>query len=128
MSAPITQRLLAERALGATAPTTPLYVYNAIDDELSTITSTDELIDRYCAAGTSVTYRRDIVPSVVSPHTFEWGLGAPAAFAWLKDRAAGQPQSGCDIQTVTTPVTPGALNAFGPDFIGGLLAAMIGHR
>ncbi|MFE3441578.1 lipase family protein [Nocardia sp. NPDC059180] len=128
MSAPVTQRLLAERALGATAPTAPLYVYNAVDDELSTITSTDQLIDRYCAAGTSVTYRRDIVPSVVSPHTFEWGLGAPAAFAWLKDRAAGQPQSGCDIQTVTTPVTPDALNALGPDFIGGLLAAMLGHR
>ncbi|WP_280208198.1 hypothetical protein, partial [Nocardia cyriacigeorgica] len=29
------------------------------------------------AAGTPVTYRRDVVPSVVSPHAFEWGLGAP---------------------------------------------------
>ncbi len=128
MDAPLTQRLIAERTLGATAPTAPVYVYNAVDDELSTIASSDHLVDRYCAAGTSVTYRRDVVPSAVSPHTFEWGLGAPAAFAWLKDRAAGLPLSGCDIRTATTPTTPEALNSLGPDFIGGMLAAILGHR
>ncbi|WP_431957764.1 lipase family protein [Nocardia lijiangensis] len=130
MSAPVTRHVLAERALGESAPTAPLYVYNAVDDELSTIASADQLVDQYCAAGTSVTYRRDLIPSVVSTHTFEWGLGAPGAFAWLKDRAAdaGWPPIGCDIQTVSTPVTPAALSTLGPDYTGGLLAALLGHR
>ncbi|WP_435590858.1 lipase family protein [Nocardia sp. bgisy118] len=130
MSAPLTQRVLAERALGDTAPTAPLYVYNAVDDELSTIASADQFVDGYCAAGTSVTYRRDVIASVISAHTFEWGLGAPAAFAWLKDRAAdaGFPPTGCDIQTVSTPTTPAALSTLGPDYTGGLLAAILGHR
>ncbi len=128
LNAPLTQRLIDERTLGATAPTAPVYVYNAVDDELSTIASSDGLVDSYCAAGTSVTYRRDLVPSAVSPHAFEWGLGAPAAFAWLTDRAAGLPVAGCDIQTVTSPTTPAAMNSFGADFVGGMLAAILGHR
>ncbi|MBF6453275.1 lipase family protein [Nocardia cyriacigeorgica] len=128
LNAPLTQQLIAERTLGATAPAAPVYLYNAVDDELSTIASSDQLVDKYCAAGIAVTYRRDVVPSAVSPHAFEWGLGAPAAFAWLKDRAAGRPLAGCDVQTGTTPTTPAAMNAFGADFVGGMLAAILGHR
>ncbi|WP_280468239.1 lipase family protein [Nocardia cyriacigeorgica] len=128
LTAPLTQRLIAERTLGAMAPTAPVYLYNAVDDELSTIASADQLVDKYCAAGTPVTYRRDVVPSVVSPHAFEWGLGAPAAFAWLKERAAGHPVVGCDIRTETTPTTPGAMDSLGADFVGGMLAAILGHR
>ncbi|WP_278261243.1 lipase family protein [Nocardia sp. AG03] len=125
---PLVRALIEDRALGTTAPTAPLYVYNAVDDELSTIESADRLVEGYCAAGTAVTYRRDLIPSVVSAHTFGWGLGAPGAFAWLKERMAdAEPPRGCDVQTLSTPVTPEALSTLGPDYLVGMLRAVIGR-
>ncbi|PWV71056.1 secretory lipase [Nocardia neocaledoniensis] len=126
---PLVAALLAERALGTAAPTAPLYIYNSVDDELSTIGSLDALVDRYCRSGTAVTYRRDTTPSTVSAHTFGWGTGAPAAFAWLTERVARQDRpAGCDTQTGPTIATPEALTALGEDFVGGVAAAIAGPR
>ncbi|MBF6364957.1 lipase [Nocardia puris] len=125
---PITRGLLAERQLGRGAPTAPLYVYNAVDDELSTIASADALVERYCGTGTPVTYRRDVIPSAVSAHVFGWGLGAPGAYAWLKERAAGPRPAGCDVRTMSTPLSAPALGTLGPDYLAGLFAAITGVR
>ncbi|MFC7446918.1 lipase family protein [Rhodococcus daqingensis] len=123
---PLTRELLAERTLGQGVPTAPLYLYNGINDELSTIESADRLVDRYCRAGTSVTYQRDPFPSVLSAHTALWALGAPAALAWLRAQI-DDPSSdrACSTQTLSTITTPEALNTLGPSYIGGTLNAIL---
>lgn len=49
---PVISAAFDERNLGSPAPTTPLYVYNTIDDEGSLISNIDTLVSSYCAAGT----------------------------------------------------------------------------
>ncbi|MEV6062322.1 lipase family protein [Nocardia asteroides] len=127
VESPLAKKLLADRRLGTTVPRAPLYIYNAVGDELSTIASADELVAGYCAAGTPVTYRRDVIPSAISAHTIGWGLGAPGAFAWLTDRVERpSPPTGCEVTTTTTVADPGAASTLIPDFAGGLLAALLG--
>ncbi|MGW5575183.1 lipase family protein [Nocardia thailandica] len=124
---PVVRRLLDERALGTTAPTVPVYIYNSVDDELSTIASADTLVDTYCRGGTPVTYRRDNTPSAVSAHAAAWATGAPAAFAWLEQRVSRPGHiAGCETRTGPTVASPEALSALGKDFVGGLVSAVIG--
>jgi hypothetical protein len=126
---PLTRRLLDERALGTTAPTAPVYLYNGINDELSTIASADGLVDRYCRGGTAVTYQRDPFPNVLSAHTALWALGAPAALAWLRGQVddPGATRT-CTTQTLSAISTPEALDTLGPDYIGGTVKAILDGR
>ncbi|WP_433594584.1 lipase family protein [Nocardia sp. CA-145437] len=125
---PAISAALEERTLGATAPTTPLYIYNAIDDEGSLITSMDTLVSTYCAAGTPVTYRREQLAMPASAHTGEWFLGAPAALAWLRQQAenpAAHP--GCDSRTVpTTAADPAAMDALISGILTGPVRTFLG--
>lgn len=80
------QRVLAINRLGQSRPTTPLYTYHAINDQLIPIKEVDELIAKYCADGVRVRYHRD----PASDHNVLAGTGAPAAVAYLADRFAGK--------------------------------------
>ncbi|MFG1794676.1 lipase family protein [Nocardia sp. NPDC049149] len=125
---PVIKAAIDERTLGQRAPTTPVYLYNSVSDEVSTVAGSDALANSYCSQGTSVTYRRDQFPPVVSPHVNFAVMGAPDALNWLADRLDGQaPQPGCDIRTVaSTLLDPAAINALGGS-IGAALLAMLGQ-
>ncbi|RMI29454.1 lipase family protein [Nocardia stercoris] len=126
---PVISAALRERNLGGAAPTVPLYVYNAIDDEGSAITGVDRMVSAYCDAGTAVTYRREQTDYPVSGHTGEWFAGAPAALAWLQQRAENPvEQTGCDIRSVpATIVDPAALDSLATGIIGGPIRVMLGY-
>ncbi|MFD7842429.1 lipase family protein [Nocardia sp. NPDC059764] len=125
---PAISAALAERTLGATAPTAPLYIYNAIDDEGSLISSMDTLVATYCAAGTPVTYRREQLAMPASAHTGEWFLGAPAALAWLQQQAENPTaHPTCDIRTIPTTATdPAALDALTTGILTGPVRTFLG--
>lgn len=117
-----------ERGLGGSAPTAPVYVYNAINDEGSTISSVDAVVAAYCAGGTPVTYRREQVAVPISGHTGEYFLGTPGALAWLQQRAENPvAQTGCDIRTVpATILEPGALDTIPALLLVGPIRQVLG--
>ena len=80
-------------------PSMPIYVYQAIEDEICLIANTDALIERYCSVGANVLFERN----TVGGHVAEAINGAPAAFAFLKAIMDGTytQTSGCTIQNVT---------------------------
>lgn len=125
---PVISARLDAMTLGRSPSTAPLYIYNALDDEGSTITAVDALVASYCDNGTSVTYRRESLPMPVSGHTVEWFLGAPGALAWMQRQAENPAAStGCDIQTVpTTIVEPEALDHLTNGIITGPLRLLLG--
>jgi hypothetical protein len=86
ISLPRVQRVLARNHLGQETPTAPLYIYHAIFDELIPIADVDELVAGYCAAGATVSYRRD----PASEHVSLVVSGALDALAYLSDRFAGE--------------------------------------
>lgn len=108
MDMPVIKRVLDENRMGRFRPAAPLFVYHSINDEILPIKPVDDLVAKYCAAGVSVTYQRD----VVSEHIALVGTGAPAALAWLQDRMAGKPTTGCHTSTqLSTLLSPAALSA-----------------
>ncbi|WP_114755608.1 lipase family protein [Nocardia pseudobrasiliensis] len=124
---PVVARTVEERTLGRRTPTAPVYLYNSVSDEISTITGADGLADAYCTHGASITYRRDLFPPLISPHGNFAVLGAPDALAWLTDRMNGQPaQQGCDYRTPpSTLLDAGALNNLGFG-AGAVLTTLLG--
>ncbi|MEU1431950.1 lipase family protein [Nocardia sp. NPDC005746] len=125
---PAISAALEERTLGATAPTTPFYIYNAVDDEGSLISSIDTLVSTYCAAGTPVTYRREQLAMPASAHTGEWFLGAPGALAWLQQQAENpSAHPVCDTRTVsTTAADPAAVDALISGILTGPVRTFLG--
>ncbi|MEU0538248.1 lipase family protein [Nocardia sp. NPDC005978] len=125
---PVIQAAVQESELGHTAPTAPLYVYNAIADEISTIAGADTLVAGYCDSGVPVTYRREQLPMPLSGHTLEWALGAPGALAWLQQQAdAAAEPTGCDIASVPATITdPAALGALTSGIITGSVLGLFG--
>lgn len=131
LTIPLTQLLTLPAAkaafdaidLGNTAPTVPLFVYHAVNDELVPIATTDAIVARYCAGGTRVTYTRDLL----SEHVVLAETGGSAALAWLNDRLSGQPAlAGCNTSTVATmAVTPGGLAQL-PNVARSALAGLAG--
>ncbi|MGV9414816.1 lipase family protein [Nocardia sp. NPDC003693] len=125
---PVISAALEAMKLGTVAPSIPQYVYNSVEDEGALIAGVDDLVERYCAAGTPVTYRRETMPMPVSAHTLEWFIGAPAALAWLEARAADPADpTGCDVRTVPTTITdPEALNNLTAGIMAGPLRLLLG--
>ncbi|AXK85065.1 Secretory lipase [Nocardia farcinica] len=125
---PVISAAVDAAELGSAAPTAPLYVYNAVGDDISTIDGVGALVDAYCRAGTAVTFRQEQLPMPVSAHTVEWGLGAPGALAWLEQRAHDSAvPSGCDIRAVpATLLAPEALDALGSGIIAGSMRQLLG--
>ncbi|KAF5567558.1 lipase 2 [Fusarium phyllophilum] len=78
--------ILDENALGKNSPSTPLFVYKSIQDQVSPIKDTDDLVKFYCSGGTKVQYDRDLL----SEHGSLAIIGAGKALAWLKDIMNGR--------------------------------------
>lgn len=84
-------------------PRQPLYIYKADGDELTPVVDTDLFVQKLCQGGAEIEYRRNSFGS----HLTEAFLGAPFAYAWLKDRFDGVPLKpkdnyfGCEICNVT---------------------------
>lgn len=126
---PVIAQSVAGAKRGVATPTAPIYLFNGINDEASTIASTDALVAGYCASGARVTYRRVEFPDLISAHGAV-ASNIPAAFAWLKERLEGGPAvaAGCDTRTVLPALlTPESLSVLGPSYIGNIVLAVLGQ-
>lgn len=81
--------------LGATAPTPPVLIVQAVHDYLIDVADIDALADAYSAGGTDVTYHRD----AFCEHLLLHPLSAPMTLRWLSDRFAGRPLTDRLIRT-----------------------------
>jgi hypothetical protein len=87
-------------------PQMPLFIYKAIEDELSAVDATDALVAKYCALGVNILYQRN----KVGGHIAEITNGDARAFAWLSSALDGTYSTrysaqGCTTQNVTVNVT-----------------------
>ena len=86
-------------------PQMPLFVYKAINDEVSPIADTDSLVSEYCMKGANIWYQRN----TVGGHSAEETNGRSAAFDWLNFQLGGNNYTqACLIQnsTITNSSTP----------------------
>lgn len=99
MADPTLLSILAQNDMGNNAPKIPMLIYKGVQDEISPISETDELVKKYCAHGTSVLYRRDILAN----HELDAVLALPVVLSWLKDRLNRVPVSNnCSTSTVVS--------------------------
>ncbi|GJN78276.1 hypothetical protein PLIIFM63780_001769 [Purpureocillium lilacinum] len=120
---PTAVRVLRENALGKATPTIPFFWYKSVLDEVSPIGDTDALVSKYCAAGVSVEYVRDIV----SEHGSYAVIGAPKALSWLKDIMEGQaPRKGCSKKTTLSTLLDPATFEILPKFLIDALLDLLG--
>ncbi|MFB7718798.1 lipase family protein [Nocardia sp. NPDC056100] len=93
------QASFADLDFGPAAPTAPLFLYNAVHDEIVTIGPTDRAVAQWCASGAQITYTRDQLSDHVS-----LAISATAAvMRWIDARLAGQTApGGCSTRTVTS--------------------------
>ncbi|KAJ4007689.1 Trichothecene C-3 esterase [Fusarium irregulare] len=86
-------------------PRWPLFIYQAVPDEITKISETDALVERYCGVGADILFERNSVGS----HYEEADNSYGAAVQWLKDLFDGQQvpgeTEGCVIRGVTRNVT-----------------------
>ncbi|KAH8821992.1 secretory lipase-domain-containing protein [Xylogone sp. PMI_703] len=83
-------------------PQIPLFVYQAINDEVAPASASDILIDRFCAVGGNILYQRN----TVGGHNDESVNGHQRAWEWLSNSIDNTSfQSGCTIQNVTVAVS-----------------------
>ncbi|TVY18285.1 Lipase A [Lachnellula arida] len=120
----IVQTTLNKVNIGKHVPVTPLYIYKAINDEISPIADTDAFVDYYCAGGADVEYRRDLL----SGHITLAITGAGEALAWLDDRMAGVAvRCGCNTtNVVSTLLDPVGVLALGDIVVGVLIGYLAG--
>ncbi|MFC9557725.1 lipase family protein [Rhodococcus sp. NPDC056960] len=91
---PAIQAAAGKQNLGRAVPTAPMYAWHSGLDDALPLPSTDALIDRYCAAGATVSYHRTDVQGHAAAAVAE----IPAAFDYLNDRLTGRPvQPGCNV-------------------------------
>ncbi|MGW6725938.1 lipase family protein [Nocardia sp. NPDC055029] len=87
------------------ASTPPLFLYNAVHDEIVTIAGPDKAVAQWCAAGAPITYTRD----QLSEHVSLAISATPAVLRWIDDRLAGQAApDGCSTRTVQSMSLGGA--------------------
>ncbi|KAG5922841.1 hypothetical protein E4U53_003649 [Claviceps sorghi] len=96
---PLARRLMADNALGHRAPRIPLFIYKAVEDEISPVEDTDRLVDGYCAGAgagagraATATVQYDRVP--MAGHATLAVEGAQKAFSWLEAVMARQSTEG----------------------------------
>ena len=90
--------LVREQELGNIAPTIPTFVAQNATDDFVQVSGVDAMVGKWCAGGTSVTYRRYAVPPVLRGTGAGHGIGLlPAAVEgldWMDRRFAGAPDEG----------------------------------
>lgn len=83
-------------------PQCPLYIYKAIADEISPISDTDALVDKYCAVGATINYLRNNA----TDHSTEAVVGDSGATHFLESVLDGTYNAtGCLIQNVSTTIS-----------------------
>jgi hypothetical protein len=91
------QGSLAALDFSPDASTPPLFLYNAVHDEIVTIAAPDKAVAQWCAAGAPITYTRD----QLSEHVSLQMAATTAVLRWIDERLAGQAApDGCSIRTV----------------------------
>ncbi|KYK56469.1 hypothetical protein DCS_03469 [Drechmeria coniospora] len=106
--APVAQRALrSDGQMGYHGvPQMPLYVYKAVEDEVSPINETDALVARYCGIGVDVTYLRN----TAGGHTAEYYNGRPGALEFLTAVLMGRFNgTGCAVKDVKVSRAPSGL-------------------
>jgi hypothetical protein len=97
LAIPAVKTALATLNLGSETPRAPLFVYQAVNDEIVPVSGVDAEVASYCAHGDSVTYTRD----ELSEHVTLAMIGAPDVLSWLVQRLEGGPvPRGCTTSTV----------------------------
>lgn len=87
-------------------PQMPLFVYKAIQDEITVVADSDAIVEQYCKARVSVLYERN----TVGGHLAEETNGDARAFEWLEKVLSGMlEQSGCTMRNVSLNVTDSLL-------------------
>ncbi|QKX54854.1 uncharacterized protein TRUGW13939_01944 [Talaromyces rugulosus] len=112
-------KVLNQNNMGQNAPEIPLLVYKSSNDEISDVKYTDSLVSTYCAAGTSVEYKKDFL----SEHGTMAVIGAPDAILWLEDRMRGVPvNTSCSTSSTFTSLSnPSTLAVLGEVLVNALL-------
>ena len=95
LTMPEVQHVFDSIKLGATVPTPPLLIVQAVHDYLIDVEDIDELANTYSTGGADVTYHRD----AFNEHLLLHPLSAPMALRWLQDRFAGRPLTDHLIRT-----------------------------
>lgn len=99
------QASFADVDFGNVVPTAPLFLYNAVHDEILDIARADQAVAQWCAAGAQITYTRD----QLSEHVVLAITATPAVLRWIDDRLAGQAApNGCSTRTVPSMSLSGA--------------------
>lgn len=96
LAEPPIRAILDPSTLGASAPTAPLYVYQGLADQVVPPSTTDAMVEKYCAAGTSVHYVYD----PPAEHIFSGLLDGTATLEWLLQRLDSPAPAGCTNQTL----------------------------
>ncbi|KAL3965492.1 hypothetical protein ACCO45_002496 [Purpureocillium lilacinum] len=97
----------------------PLFIYKSVNDEISPISETDALVDKWCADGTRIEYQRD----KESDHEKLAILAAPKALSWLIDTMNGRNRNTeCVTRTVfSSLLDPAAIGVLPKILIDALL-------
>lgn len=83
-------------------PRTPMFIYKAINDQISNATETDDLVNTYCANGANILYHRNNIGG----HNQELFSGRPRVLDYLStvlddSNALEVPKTGCLTKNVT---------------------------
>ena len=85
-------------------PQSPLFIYKATHDEVTSINGTDDLVQRYCRYGSDIWFQRNTVGN----HIQEATNGKPAAKAFLQSVLEGTYEhGGCTVEDVTVDLLSG---------------------
>jgi acetyl esterase/lipase len=95
LTMPEVQHVFDSIRLGATVPTPPVLIVQAVHDYLIDVEDIDRLADAYSAGGANVTYHRD----AFNEHLLLHPLSAPMTLRWLQDRFARRPLTDHLIRT-----------------------------
>ncbi len=108
LDSPLIQRALNEQSYMGYhgTPKMPMLIYKAVNDELTAIEDTDEVVDRYCGVGANIVYERN----TIGGHLAEETNGDQRALEWLAQVLGGTyHHSGCTIKDVALNVTDAPL-------------------
>ena len=82
-------------------PSTPMFIFKGVLDELSPVADTDELVNKYCEVGAgkiSIEYQR----ALNADHSAGGMVGFTAGWGWLRNRMNGVVvEGGCTVSNVT---------------------------
>ncbi|WP_116023190.1 lipase family protein [Thermomonospora umbrina] len=87
LSVPRIRAVLQRNTMGAVAPTTPIFNYHAVTDEIVPIGQANTLVKSWCTKGATV----QTVRSLLGEHAFEMLRRNGAVLTFLTDRFADKP-------------------------------------